>query len=1249
MTRPELRRVWVRRGQGLRLDADGFLDETFDGAVVLAEQRHVPFLALVGEAGLGKTRALAREADDLRRLQGGKVCRWTPGGSLRASEIADIVRAQPGGGGALVHVLLDGFEEGGNPLAQATSWLEEVMESAGDHRPLLRLRVACRPFTWRAVAREVELLARRYLGDEAVEVLDLCPLRASQVTEWARDAGELLAKVRGCRVGPLVARPLGLEMLEGELPADGRDPAAVALYRRFIHGNVQRRTPDERAQAPTPPPAALELARRAAAVGLFSGRPELAAQAVSGGRVVMLEDVVADGARAEADRQAWNALLSSSPLLTHLDHAPSAWAHASFAEFLAAEALAAALSAVGREQEHPALALLFSAGGGERVPTALAGVAAWAAALSVAVFERAVRSHPTVLLQVPLRPEQSAHVVRALLRLVEDDRYRDLDHLAPGDLRALDLSQVVPELQSQLTDPTQPVEARRLACDLLAECDPRWARQLSHELVELALADTQPLQLRACAAWVVADRQLDEGGRLRPLAEPSPADPEGALQSAALAACWPDAFGPDPFHALEPSKRAGFARQSGLGSTHLPTVLRIVARRPELVAPALAWLGPKVEREPWAAERLVSIAAAQPEWGPEVGRAVREILAKLPPPARARLASRAGAGGSWAVVHGFLTELPRMVTPPPPRVPSGLPATVRAATWAGKGLWSASLNYLWDTDTSFADLVDPDVWRAGTEAEGERLLDAALDFLRASRPVGELTWPGTARFATRAEMVAVWALTLLDAHGCRPPEYDEWVRRWAPAVTGMRTRRDAEDVALVAVTTRALDVAPDRVLETVNRQLADVGLAATALDALARLSEGSWLPALTTGVVDWLDQLGDPGFAWQGVRLLRRHAPDRLAALGQRWAKRSEAPWAAVGYDVWSSVDPTAAGRHLAAAGFHADLLRRLVDRLDDVRPLVAAMESEQAAQLLSAILASGATLAGRRARPGRLHAADPLERLEARLMDVLVQRGEVEALDALRAEHPAQRDVLNRLAGGARRRIAERADPCTPKEVLRVLAGTAWPVRTAHDLQRALVRALHEVQAEIRQHPAPCWNEARKGDSTEWTLKSENALSDHVKVLLKQKLGRWVVGPFREVALRPTERPDMLVAAAGGLQVLVEAKGAWNDGLEQSLPDQLADRYLAPEGLTHGVYLVYWASPEDWTAGSEEARRGRVRRRETREALEDQLHAACLGLQARPCALQVEVFVLDCSRHPRGTTRPALGAEIRTSRTRRG
>ena len=90
--------------------------------------------------------------------------------------------------------------------------------------------------------------------------------------------------------------------------------------------------------------------------------------------------------------------------------------------------------------------------------------------------------------------------------------------------------------------------------------------------------------------------------------------------------------------------------------------------------------------------------------------------------------------------------------------------------------------------------------------------------------------------------------------------------------------------------------------------------------------------------------------------------------------------------------------------------------------------------------------------------------------------------------------------------------------------------------------------------------------------------------------------------------------------RVIAEAKLVTNTTLMTAMHDQLVQRYLVPAGLQYGIYLVYWISPSQRSAGR--SPKGTTDQAELMQQLKQQATAAAgQGLQIQP-------FLLDIS-HP--------------------
>ena len=90
--------------------------------------------------------------------------------------------------------------------------------------------------------------------------------------------------------------------------------------------------------------------------------------------------------------------------------------------------------------------------------------------------------------------------------------------------------------------------------------------------------------------------------------------------------------------------------------------------------------------------------------------------------------------------------------------------------------------------------------------------------------------------------------------------------------------------------------------------------------------------------------------------------------------------------------------------------------------------------------------------------------------------------------------------------------------------------------------------------------------------------------------------------------------AALDRLVVVVEVKGAWNDGLLSDQRNQLAVRYLPESGSDTGIYVVGWYPVDQWTATPDQ------RRTKARQLVREDLERA-LAEQAKAITSELKRF----------------------------
>jgi hypothetical protein len=251
------------------------------------------------------------------------------------------------------------------------------------------------------------------------------------------------------------------------------------------------------------------------------------------------------------------------------------------------------------------------------------------------------------------------------------------------------------------------------------------------------------------------------------------------------------------------------------------------------------------------------------------------------------------------------------------------------------------------------------------------------------------------------------------------------------------------------------------------------------------------------------------------------------------------------------------------------------------------------------------------------------------RALDQLAARGLTQALTELRVDRSeVSRYVISAHLRRARTQEANLAfTPLEPSELLTLLGrADARLVRTNEDLLQVVVENLRELQHEITNGNA--WRDLWNLGATP-TPKSEDDISDWTQRNLKTLLSKSsVIDREPQVRRRHKQgsgtRIDLKVAVATATQpqthaqVIIEAKLINHSKLFTAMHEQLVQIYLMPTRVRHGIYLVYWITPDQRPEGW--AQRNRCNLQAVQQQLEQQ--AASTGHD-----ITIQPFVLDISR----------------------
>jgi hypothetical protein len=196
--------------------------------------------------------------------------------------------------------------------------------------------------------------------------------------------------------------------------------------------------------------------------------------------------------------------------------------------------------------------------------------------------------------------------------------------------------------------------------------------------------------------------------------------------------------------------------------------------------------------------------------------------------------------------------------------------------------------------------------------------------------------------------------------------------------------------------------------------------------------------------------------------------------------------------------------------------------------------------------------------------------------------------------------------------------------------------VESSAQLLDVLVESLSRLQAELHgELPSvvDLWNNRQD----EWWPVQEEDVSDSIARFLRRDLVEHRVVVNREVQIRrgragemPGQSTDIYVTAPvpedspgahyGAVQVVIEVKGSWNDGLMLDMERQLRDRYLRNSNSRTGLYVTAYFKATTWLQSDH--RRVKSAAREI-DQLREQLSRQAQVLSG---SVTIRSFVLDAS-----------------------
>lgn len=611
------KRFWCPRGGSIDLSDQGYLVDPDSKWAKYVNAEVLSFediakkrcLALLGEPGIGKSKALAMEQENLlkRADAENRILEF----DLRSFGSEDRFIREVFEGDAVqewkrdnsqLYLFLDSLDEG----LVRTGVLATIIAEQVRRLPVERLHLymACRTAEWPTTTLETQL--ERLFRDQ-FGAYELVPLRRQDVQVAAEtegiDPGAFLQEVFISEAVPLAIKPITLKFLMNLYgKKKGFPKSRGELYEQGCRilceePNVERIEAGLKGSLDAE--SRLLIAGRIAAVTMFSKKfavwtgPNLGdvpEEDVTLGEMTGVEDL--RGKKTQVDEEAIREVLGTG-LFSARGQKRMGWAHQTYAEFLAAWHLGThkvPIQQVKNLISHPDEPKT-------KIIPQLAESAAWLASMVSEVFHEIAENDPEVALRsdvLSASEQDRQKLVGVLLDAFEKETLFDTE--TQTNYSKLNHPNLASQLRPYILDTQKGWLVRRAAIDIAEACG---CTELRDELAEIAVRASEPMTVRTNAASAIARIGDDQSKvKLKVLLKSGPEeDPDDELKGLALRALWPKLLpAKELFESLTPSKRTNLigVYRVFLGSD-LPESLR-----PVDLVPALEWLqerrGERLER-----------------------------------------------------------------------------------------------------------------------------------------------------------------------------------------------------------------------------------------------------------------------------------------------------------------------------------------------------------------------------------------------------------------------------------------------------------------------------------------------------------------------------------------------------------------------------------------------------------------------------------------------------------------------------
>lgn len=469
-------------------------------------------------------------------------------------------------------------------------------------------------------------------------------------------------------------------------------------------------------------------------------------------------------------------------------------------------------------------------------------------------------------------------------------------------------------------------------------------------------------------------------------------------------------------------------------------------------------------------------------------------------------------------------------------------------------------------------------WGLLTGAEQDRLIERGIEYVLKHVPLTE-TMSSTAADDVLPHLSGVHLLATLRLHfPDRLAEVTEhaWTN-WAPLiVTGLESHLPDD----AGMRSSLIDCMPS----TARRAAA--AAAVTHLDGMIadrRFVVPTALEALVPDIAVELASLliegrGTPPLTARLLDLLVRHKLAEGLAVCETLAQRPESDLFSQARELRARLTPRKVVNELAETRPQLSEQGEVLEELS-----LAALNEPGLAALAGLLLDAYPPAADPEALPVEPDQDDNLRRLRDRTLNQLIERGMPGAFTRLRVGRSASElAMLSRAARAARQSEIDLTVPdISPKALMTLLAcGDYRLVRSDADLLHVVLEALDYLQHTITAQTA--WRYVWDGIERP---KGEDTISDWIRNQLQLYFHRFVlidrecqVARYKEhgsgTRIDLTFTVPTAARTAELARVIVEAKRIDNKHIGTSLLGQLDQKYLVPERLSYGIYLVYWVDP---------------------------------------------------------------------------